>query len=216
MYWREWLRLDDFDQPFLEQFQDRGESHRHAHAALFRPEKLYELDKGLAAQRFEHVRHALTHRQPFQSYVMVGEHLGPDHHVLQRHQHLLQRPVCWNTAGFYATPTLEGLRLAGTVEIAGYNPKPNPRRLAYLVRKGREMLELPQSADQEWLGFRPTLPDSLPVIGCSRDNDRVIMAFGHHHLGLTLGGITGKLVAELANGEQTEHNIRFLSPDRFL
>lgn len=139
------------------------------------------------------------------------------YHVQFRdHQHLLKRPVCWNTAGFYATPTAAGMRLAGTVEIAGYSPKPNPRRLAYLVRKGREMLELPESADQEWLGFRPTLPDSLPVIGCSRDSDRVIMAFGHHHLGLTLGGITGKLVAELANGEQPGHNIQFLNPDRFL
>lgn len=132
------------------------------------------------------------------------------------HQHLLNRPVCWNTAGFYATPTAQGMRLAGTVEIAGYNPRPNPRRLAYLVRRGREMLDLPARPDQEWLGFRPTMPDSLPVIGCSRDSDRVIMAFGHHHLGLTLAGITGKLVAELANGEQPGHNIGPLSPQRFL
>ena len=131
-------------------------------------------------------------------------------------QHLLKRPVCWNNAGFYATPTADGMRLAGTVEIAGYRKTPNPRRLAYLVRKGREMLELPETADQEWLGFRPTLPDSLPVIGCSRESDRVIMAFGHHHIGLTLAGITGKLVAELANGEEPGHNIRSFSPDRFL
>lgn len=137
------------------------------------------------------------------------------HLQFKHYQHLLSRPVCWNTAGFYATPMEHGMRLAGTVEIAGYNKTANPRHLAYLLRKGREMLELPAQADQQWLGYRPTLPDSLPVIGYSDDSNRVILAFGHHHLGLTLAGITGKLVAELANGEEPSHNIAHLSPNRF-
>ena len=114
-----------------------------------------------------------------------------------------------------ATPTIEGMRLAGTVEIAGYRPTPNPRRLAYLARKGQEMLELPDKPDQEWLGFRPTMPDSLPVIGYAGATDKIIIAFGHHHIGLTLAGITGKLVAELANNEQPGHNITPFRADRF-
>ena len=130
-------------------------------------------------------------------------------------QHLLTRPVCWNAAGFYATPMEQGLRFAGTVEIAGYSKTPNPGNIAFLTRKAHEMLELPAEPDQEWLGFRPTLPDSLPVIGFSGNSQNLLVAFGHHHLGLTLAGITGKLIAELVNGEQPSHNLAALSPGRF-
>ena len=78
------------------------------------------------------------------------------------------------------------------------------------------MLDLPEQPDQEWLGFRPTLPDSLPVIGFSIASEYILFAFGHHHLGLTLAGITGKIIAELANGEEPSHNIAPFSPRRFL
>ena len=130
-------------------------------------------------------------------------------------QHLLSRPVSWHHAGFYATPMNRGMRFAGTVEIAGYREQKNPRVIDYLTRKARQMLELPDKPDQEWLGFRPTCPDSLPVIGYSTSSEFIIYAFGHHHLGLTLSGITGKLVAELANGEDPSHNITPFSPRRF-
>ncbi len=78
------------------------------------------------------------------------------------------------------------------------------------------MLDLPEKPDQEWLGFRPTLPDSLPVIGHSIASEYVLLAFGHHHIGLTLAGITGKIIAELANGEEPSHRIKAFSPRRFL
>ncbi|MCH7882300.1 MAG: FAD-binding oxidoreductase [Proteobacteria bacterium] len=131
-------------------------------------------------------------------------------------QSLLNRPVSWNEAGFYATPMDEGLRIAGTVEIAGYQETKNPRNLNYLIRKGQEMFDLPERPDQEWLGFRPTFPDALPVIGYSLVSEYVLYAFGHHHLGLTLAGITGKLIAELINDEEPSHNIKPFSPRRFL
>ncbi len=131
-------------------------------------------------------------------------------------QHLLQRPVCWNTAGFYATPMNEGLRAAGTVEIAGLGTQKNQSNLDYLTRKVRQMLDLPPTPDQEWLGFRPTLPDALPVIGFSTVSEYILYAFGHQHIGLTLAGITGKLVAELANREQPSLEIKPFSPARFL
>jgi glycine/D-amino acid oxidase-like deaminating enzyme len=131
-------------------------------------------------------------------------------------QHLLSRPVSWQQAGFYATPMDQGMRFAGTVEIAGYKEEKNPRILSYLTRKAHEMLELPAQPDQEWLGFRPTCPDALPVIGFSSTSEYILFAFGHHHLGLTLSGITGKLIAELANGEEPSHNIAPFSPRRFL
>ena len=130
-------------------------------------------------------------------------------------QHLVSRPVSWQNAGFYATPTNLGLRFAGTVEIAGTQKPANPRNIEYLNRKAHEMFELPARFDSEWLGFRPTLPDALPVIGYSTVSEYILFAFGHQHIGLTTSGITGKLIAELANGEEPSHNIKPFSPRRF-
>ena len=130
-------------------------------------------------------------------------------------QSLLNRPVSWNEAGFYATPTNEGLRIAGTVEIAGYSEDKNPANLSYLKRKGGEMFDLSEQPDQEWLGFRPSFPDALPAIGYSPHSEYVLFAFGHQHLGLTLAGITGKLIAELINGETPGHNLKPFNSARF-
>ncbi len=131
-------------------------------------------------------------------------------------QHLVSRPVSWQSAGFYATPMNEGLRVAGTVELAGLDAPPNPRRLEYLARRAGELLDLPAKPDREWLGFRPTLPDALPVIGFSTVSEYILYAFGHQHIGLTLAGITGKLIAELANREQPALELKPFSPARFL
>lgn len=130
-------------------------------------------------------------------------------------QSLLNRPVSWVAAGLYATPMDQGLRFAGTVEIAGYGQTMNPRNLDFLVRKSREMFDLPDKPDQEWLGFRPSFPDALPVIGYSPHSEYILFAFGHHHLGLTLAGITGKLIAELLNQEEPSHGIKAFSSRRF-
>jgi glycine/D-amino acid oxidase-like deaminating enzyme len=130
-------------------------------------------------------------------------------------QSSVNRPVAWNQAGIYATPMNEGLRFAGTVEIAGNNPKKNQQILDYIARKGGEMFDLPNQPDQQWLGFRPTLPDALPVIGHSSVSNHILFAFGHHHLGLTLAGITGKLISELLNNEPLSLDITAFSPDRF-
>lgn len=130
-------------------------------------------------------------------------------------QSLLKRPVSWNEAGFYATPMNEGLRIVGTVELAGYKPEKNPNSLRYLQRKAEQMFDLPRAPDQQWLGFRPTLPDALPAIGYSPVSKRILFAFGHHHLGLTLSGITGKLISELANRETPSQSIAAFDPSRF-
>ncbi len=138
------------------------------------------------------------------------------HVQYDRQQHLLSRPVSWQSAGFYATPMNEGLRVAGTVEIAGLDAPLNPRRIEYLARRAGELLALPDPPDHEWLGFRPTLPDALPVIGFSTVSEYILYAFGHQHIGLTLAGITGKLIAELANRESPTLKIKPYSPARFL
>lgn len=131
-------------------------------------------------------------------------------------QSLLTRPVSWNAAGFYATPMDEGLRIAGTVEIAGLDKAPNPRHLQYLKSHAEEMFELPAQVDSEWMGYRPTMPDALPVISYSLGSEYVLYAFGHQHIGLTLSGITGKLISELVNHETPTHDIKAFSARRFL
>jgi D-amino-acid dehydrogenase len=113
------------------------------------------------------------------------------------------------------TPMYQGLRAAGTVELGGLNAAPNPERLSYIERRVRQALPDVGPVSDTWLGFRPTLPDSLPVIGRSRHNPNLIFAFGHHHLGLTLGGITGKLVGEIAAGAIPSLDVTPFRPDRF-
>jgi D-amino-acid dehydrogenase len=122
--------------------------------------------------------------------------------------------VGWAEGGFYATPMARGLRLAGTVEIAALDAPPSANRLAYLARRGAEMLGPLPEPDATWLGFRPTFPDSLPAIGPSPASPRILHAFGHQHLGLTLGGITGRIVTDLAEGRAPNQPIAAFSPAR--
>ena len=128
--------------------------------------------------------------------------------------HRVSRPVGWSEGGFYAVPMARGLRLAGTVEIAALEAPENAGRLAYIARRGAEMLGALPAPDSHWLGFRPSMPDALPVLGPSPHSDRIIHAFGHQHLGLTLGGISGRIVADLAEGRQPNLDIAPFSPGR--
>ncbi|MGE4659535.1 MAG: FAD-dependent oxidoreductase [Arenicellales bacterium] len=113
----------------------------------------------------------------------------------------LSRPVGLADAGLYLSPVDGGLRAAGTVEFAGLDAKPNQRRLDYIESAARRALPSLSRRGDTWLGFRPTLPDSLPVIGRSSRHPSVIYAFGHQHVGLTLGGVTGKLVQQIMDRE---------------
>lgn len=128
---------------------------------------------------------------------------------------LLGGPVGWAEGGFYATPTSEGLRCAGTVEIASLDRPPTPERIAYLTRSAKRMFRLEEEPTQSWLGFRPTFPDALPVIGPSPASPDILLAFGHQHLGLTLAGITGMLISELVDGRQPSVDIAPYAPGRF-
>jgi D-amino-acid dehydrogenase len=128
---------------------------------------------------------------------------------------LLTRPVCPVDLGFYMTPMAGRLRVAGTVELGGLAAPPNPRRLALLDRGVRQIFPKLGSPSSEWLGFRPSLPDSRPVIGPSRGNSRVIHAFGHGHLGLTLAPITARLVADLIAGRGDPARLAPFAADRF-
>ena len=128
---------------------------------------------------------------------------------------LLNRPVGLADAGLYLSPLNLGLRAAGTVELAGLNAPPNPARLTYIEQWVRRVLPQVGQRGDTWLGFRPTLPDSLPVIGRSSRHPGLIYAFGHHHIGITLGGITGKLVQQIIDGQPPTVDLRPYRPERF-
>ena len=115
-----------------------------------------------------------------------------------------------------ASTMQEGLRLAGTVELAGLKPAPDYRRSRMLATLGREMFPNMQIGDSgEWMGHRPSLPDSLPVIGHAPGYRSVLMAFGHSHLGLSGGAPTGRLIAQLAAGERPAIDLTPFRVDRF-
>ncbi len=108
------------------------------------------------------------------------------------------RPLMYGDYGFAVTPMEEGLRLAHGVELAGLSAPPDygwVRRL--LPHAGRMLPGLDTRELSAWLGFRPTLPDSRPVIGPSPVYGDVYFAFGHQHYGLSLGPLTGRLIADL-------------------
>ncbi|MCR4265147.1 FAD-binding oxidoreductase [Nitratireductor sp. ZSWI3] len=119
----------------------------------------------------------------------------------------VSRPVCPTARGFYLVPMQHRLRVAGTVELGGLTAPPDPRRIALLERGARELLPSLGSPARTWLGFRPSMPDSVPVIRPSRGGDNVILAFGHGHLGLTLAPATARIVADLVTGRTDPANL---------
>ena len=131
------------------------------------------------------------------------------------HDHLLSRPVIFLNRGFGITPMDPGLRVVGTVEFGGLDNPPSKKRILNLVNSARYLFpELSEHYD-EWLGFRPTLPDFLPVIGPSKNYKNVFYCFGHHHLGWTLGAISGKIVSKMISNENTNLNLEPYSSKRF-
>ncbi|MGV8952671.1 MAG: NAD(P)/FAD-dependent oxidoreductase [Cypionkella sp.] len=112
----------------------------------------------------------------------------------------LSRPTCPTSRGFYLCPMQGRLRVAGTVELGGLTAPPSPHRLAKLAEGARAMFPDLGVPDRTWMGFRPSMPDSLPVIGPSRGGADVIHAYGHGHIGLTLAPITARIVADLIAG----------------
>jgi D-hydroxyproline dehydrogenase len=127
----------------------------------------------------------------------------------------LTRPVCPTTRGFYLCPMEGRLRVAGTVELGGLTLPPSPHRIAKLVEGARAIFPDLGPPDRSWMGFRPSLPDSLPVIGASVGGAEVIHAFGHGHLGVTLAPVTADIVAALVAGRAPPLDIAAYQPDRF-
>tara|TARA_B100000674_G_scaffold160373_1_gene128201 strand:+ start:1920 stop:3179 length:1260 start_codon:yes stop_codon:yes gene_type:complete len=150
----------------------------------------------------------------------LGENIPLDtergYHVhFKGKEKLISRPVIFLDRGFGLTPMNQGLRAVGTVELGGTKNPLSKKRIEYVIRCAKELLPQLGEHDDEWLGFRPTLPDFLPILGPSLKNKNIIYAFGHQHLGWTLGAITGKIISGVVAGEKTNLDLSPYSSKRF-
>ena len=128
---------------------------------------------------------------------------------------LLNRPVICLDRGFSLSPMNQGLRAVGTVEFGGLRNPPSKERIKYIINCAKEFLPQLDAHYDEWMGFRPSLPDFLPVIGPSFKNKNIVYAFGHDHLGWTLGAVTGKIVSGIVAEEKTNLDLSPYSSKRF-
>ena len=129
--------------------------------------------------------------------------------------HLLSRPVIYLNKGFGITPMEQGLRVVGTVEFGGLENPPSKKRILNLVNNAKYLFPELKQHNDEWLGFRPTLPDFLPIIGPSKNYKNLFYSFGHHHLGWTLGAISGKIISSMIAEENTNLNLSVYNSKRF-
>ncbi len=124
--------------------------------------------------------------------------------------------IMWAERKFMTTPMAPGLRFAGTVEFAGLEAAPDYRRARSLLERGKRMFpDLDADNVSEWMGHRPSLPDTLPVIGRSPHYPSTYYAFGHGHTGLSGAPMTGRLIADLVAGRPPTIDIAPFRVDRF-
>jgi len=128
----------------------------------------------------------------------------------------MRHSIIWPARAFMVTPTAGGIRVGGTVEMAGLDAPPDFRRAKVLVKRAKEALpDLKAEQVSEWMGHRPALPDTVPVIGPSTKRRNVFYATGHGHLGLTYAATTARLVADLMTGMPPPIDLKPYRVDRF-
>ena len=127
----------------------------------------------------------------------------------------LPMPVGFADHAFIATPLVDGLRVGGAVELARPETAPNFARAKAMRTKMRRYVPSLPEGGTEWMGRRPSTPDSLPVISLHPGESRIVHAFGHGHLGLTLSAVTARLVADLVAGAGNADALAPLSIQRF-
>ena len=128
----------------------------------------------------------------------------------------MQHSIIWPARAFMVTPTAGGIRVGGTVEMAGLDAPPDYRRAKVTVRRAQVALPgLRREAFTEWMGHRPALPDTVPIISASAKTRGVFYATGHGHLGLTYAATTAKLMGDLITGAKPAIDLHPYRVDRF-
>jgi D-amino-acid dehydrogenase len=128
----------------------------------------------------------------------------------------MRHSIIWPARAFMVTPTAGGIRVGGTVEMAGLEAAPDYRRAKVLVKRAQEALpDLRADRATEWMGHRPALPDTVPIIGPSAKHRGVFYATGHGHLGLTYAATTARLIGDLVTGVNPPIDLKPYRVDRF-
>ncbi|MES0813139.1 FAD-binding oxidoreductase [Roseibium sp. SCPC15] len=156
-----------------------------------------------------HLARSLGDRIPLETERGYNTTLGDGAFDLRTH-------LTFGGHGFVVTRINGGVRVGGAVELGGLDLPPNYKRADILLNKAKTFLPgLNTDGGKQWMGFRPSMPDSLPVIDRSPKDSRVIYAFGHGHLGLTQSAGTAELVAALAHETTSPMNMSAFSARRF-
>jgi glycine/D-amino acid oxidase-like deaminating enzyme len=138
------------------------------------------------------------------------------HAMLPKASISLRLPILHKSRAFGMTPMEEGVRVAGTVEIAGLDAPPDERRARVLLEHAKRLFPALESGELSlWMGHRPSTPDSLPVLGPAPGHKGLFLCFGHSHFGMTGAPSSGKLVAQLAAGQLPSLDPVPYSPARF-
>lgn len=141
---------------------------------------------------------------------------GYHRHFADAGEHRLSRPI-YDTGGSYiVAPMRAGLRVLSGVELARREAPPNLAQMDAVEQEARQTLAVGDAVEPgPWHGSRPSTPDGLPVIGRAPRHPHVVFAFGHGHIGLSTGPITGRVVAEMIAGAPTAIPVAPFAPDRF-
>ncbi|ARU88766.1 FAD-binding oxidoreductase [Pseudomonas sp. M30-35] len=137
------------------------------------------------------------------------------HLMLNAQEWGISRPVGWHDRAVFMSPMEDGVRIAGMAEFAKPGALEGEAKKVWMLDSAIKMMGKVPDVTSTWVGSRPSTPDSLPVIGPIAGHDKVLVAYGHGHLGLTLSAVTGQLVAECIVGKPNQTLLAALSPSRF-
>ncbi|MEX0970742.1 MAG: FAD-binding oxidoreductase [Paracoccaceae bacterium] len=128
----------------------------------------------------------------------------------------LRTQVTFSSHGFVITALTSGIRVGGAVELGGLSLPPNYARADAMLKKAKRFMPgLSIEGGTQWMGFRPSLPDSLPALGPLGSQPNTICAFGHGHLGLTQSAGTAAIVADMLQDRAAQIDLTAFSPQRF-
>ena len=128
----------------------------------------------------------------------------------------MRHSIIWPARAFMVTPTAGGIRVGGTVEMAGLEAAPDYRRAKITVKRAQTALpHLVCNEASEWMGHRPALPDTVPILSASARTRGLFYATGHGHLGLTYAATTARLMGQLIAGERPEIDLHPYRINRF-
>nr|WP_217694978.1 MULTISPECIES: FAD-dependent oxidoreductase [Pseudomonas] len=137
------------------------------------------------------------------------------HLMLNAGEWRINRPVGWLDRAVFMSPMESGVRIAGMAEFAKPDSDEGAEKKALMLDSAIKMIGKVPEVTSTWVGSRPSTPDSLPVIGPIAGHDKILVAYGHGHLGLTLSAVTGQLVTDCLLGKPNKPLLAALSPSRF-